>query len=343
MKRYETPMKNRLLLSLILLVPLAVGCGAASEEAAEPAAPPISTVEQGPVRVRAEVTPAAPTLSDRLKLIVTIDHEPEVTVTMLPFGERIGEFRVLGEEEALPQVKENRDIVTRTFTLEPLATGRQEVWPVMVDYVDNRPGSDRQTHTFETKPLFVNVTSVITSENPVLGELRPAYGLLALPFSYVIVLWCIAGGLIVVMVVLYLIKRKRDKRRVVNERPPTPAEMAAAELNELVTSGLAGRDVKEFYVGLTGIVRRFIERTTGVRAPEQTTEEFLREVSQRDSFDPNEGRRLKSFLESADLVKFAAYMPENEAITSSVDRARVFIGLKKEPEASETSSSKANL
>ena len=282
------------------------------------------------MRVTAELTPAAPALSDRPKLIVTIDHEPEVTVKMLPFGEQIGEFRVLGEEESLPKVKDNRDVVVRTFTLEPMATGRQEVWPVMVDYVDNREGSDRQTHTFETKPLFVNVTSEITSEKPVLGELRPAHGLLALPFSYVIVLWCVAGGLVVLLVVFYLVKRSRDKEKIHLARALTPSELAAAELNDLVTSGLANRDVKEFYVGLTGIVRRFIERTTGVRAPEQTTEEFLREVSQREAFDPNEGRRLKSFLESADLVKFAAYMPEDEAITRSVDRAKVFIGLTEE-------------
>ena len=330
MNQYKTSPTNRLLMLLLLIVPLAVGCGTATEEKAKPPAPPISTVEQGPVRVTAEVTPAEPALSDRPKLVVTIDHEPEVAVKMLPFGERIGEFRVLGEETSLPQVKENRDVVTQTFTLEPLATGRQEVWPVMVDYVDNRPGSDRQTHTFETKPLFVNVTSEITSENPVLGELRPASGLLALPFSYVVVLWSVAGGLVVLLVAIYLVKRHRNKEKIYLAKILTPSEMAAAELNELVSSGLANRDIKEFYVGLTGIVRRFIERTTGVRAPEQTTEEFLREVSRRDNFDPNEGRRLKSFLESADLVKFAAYMPEDEAITRSIDRAKVFIGLDEE-------------
>lgn len=330
MNRYKTNQKNRLLATLFLLVPLAVGCGTAGESPKEPAAPPISTVEQGPIRVTAEVTPTEPSLSDRPKLIVTIDHEPNVTVSMLPFGERIGEFRVLGEEKSLPKVKENRDVVIHTLTLEPLSTGRQEVWPVMVDYVDNRPGSDPQTHTVETKPLFVNVTSVIKSEKPVLGELRPSYGLLALPFSYVILLWSLAGALVVVLVVLYLVKQNRNKRRVVSARQLTPAEMAAAELDELVSSGLAGRDVKEFYVGLTGIVRRFIERTTTIRAPEQTTEEFLQEVSQRHTFGPDEGRRLKSFLESADLVKFAAYMPEGEAIDRSIERARVFVGLQQE-------------
>ena len=35
-----------------------------------------------------------------------------------------------------------------------------------------------------------------------------------------------------------------------------------------------------YYMELTAVVRRYIERTTGVRAPEQTTEEFLHEVGE---------------------------------------------------------------
>ena len=46
--------------------------------------------------------------------------------------------------------------------------------------------------------------------------------------------------------------------------------------------------VKEFYLRLTGIVRQYVEDTTGIRAPEQTTEEFLRDM-----------RRVRYFRRSA--------------------------------------------
>ena len=46
----------------------------------------------------------------------------------------------------------------------------------------------------------------------------------------------------------------------------SPEEMAHMELDKLVASGLAEPDVKQFYVELTTIVRRYIERTTGIRA-----------------------------------------------------------------------------
>ncbi len=103
--------------------------------------------------------------------------------------------------------------------------------------------------------------------------------------------------------------------------------MACLELERLLERRLTEEDVKLYYVELTGIVRRYIERTTEIRAPQQTTEEFLREVSRRQTFPADESLRLKRFLESADLVKFAAYRPRGEDIDESLLRAKAFIGM----------------
>ena len=100
---------------------------------------------------------------------------------------------------------------------------------------------------------------------------------------------------------------------------------------------MVSEDVTEiapvYFVELTAIVRRYIERTTGIHAPEQTTEEFLREISRANTFGREENERLKDFLESADLVKFAAYRPRREDIQESFQRAEVFIGLRPQESA----------
>ena len=67
--------------------------------------------------------------------------------------------------------------------------------------------------------------------------------------------------------------------------------------------------VKEFYLRLTGIVRQYVEDTTGIRAPEQTTEEFLRDMRSRAAFPPERSVRLAEFLEAADLIKYAGQQP----------------------------------
>ena len=139
--------------------------------------------------------------------------------------------------------------------------------------------------------------------------------------------------------------RRRKREKAAAAVVLSPEELARLELQKLAASGLMETDVKVYFVELTAIVRRYIERTTGIRAPEQTTEEFLCEISRDSSplflgegpevranpLSKGEGmpcERLKDFLESADLVKFAAYRPRREDIQESFQRAEVFIGLK---------------
>ena len=64
----------------------------------------------------------------------------------------------------------------------------------------------------------------------------------------------------------------------------SPIERALYELDVLLKKGLPGRGLyKDFYVELTMVVRRYIERRHDVRAPNLTTEEFLR-AAQRNAY-----------------------------------------------------------
>jgi len=81
----------------------------------------------------------------------------------------------------------------------------------------------------------------------------------------------------------------------------------------------------DFYVELTGIVRRYIERTTGIRAPEQTTEEFFAAIRSDRRFDPERARQLKDFLAACDLVKYAAAQPRTEDMEEAFSLAAAFV------------------
>ena len=115
------------------------------------------------------------------------------------------------------------------------------------------------------------------------------------------------------------------QRGAVPERVLSPQELAYLELQQIVEQELSERDVKLFYVELTGVVRRYIERTTDVHAPEQTTEEFLREIGAGTVFTGDERERLALFLESADRVKFAAHQPTPKNIETTFERAKVVL------------------
>ncbi len=228
-------------------------------------------------------------------------------------------------------MKDGREIIQQIYTLEPTRTGDLFIQPISVSFTDSRPDGDGKQHTIETEGLTVEIASVVDAEVPSLGELRPAAGPVELPKPRSWTPWWSAAvGLVALAALIWW--RRRRRRAATQEKPLSPQELAYLELQRLLERRLAEEDVKLYYVELTGIVRRYIERTTQIRAPEQTTEEFLREVSRRQAFPADESRRLQLFLESADLVKFAAHRPHAEDIEESFQRAKAFIGLQREKE-----------
>jgi len=76
---------------------------------------------------------------------------------------------------------------------------------------------------------------------------------------------------------------------------------------------------------LTMIVRRYIERQYAVRAPEQTTDEFLAAAVEHPRFTPRVVTHLREFLRAADLVKFADYHPDAGVIDQATATARKYI------------------
>ena len=73
------------------------------------------------------------------------------------------------------------------------------------------------------------------------------------------------------------------------------------------------------------IVRCYIEGAHSIRAPEQTTEEFLVTAADNPSFKPEVVKKLKIFLQTSDLVKFAVYHPDKEIIDQALATAGDYI------------------
>jgi hypothetical protein len=320
-----------LLLAVLLLAP---GCrhnatGPGPAAAPGERNPARSVVERGPVRLAVSVTPAKARLSDEPTLAVTISYEQGVKLRKPSFGGSISDFIIRDfRDPPMPRIEGNRQILEQTYTLEPTRTGKIFILPIGVTFTDARPNGDGKEHTLESEGLTVEVASVAGTALPSLASLRPAAGPVALPQPISAATWWLAAiSAILAIVGGILLWRRRAAAKAIEAKPLSPRELAYLELERLLQEKLAERDVKLFYVELTGIVRRYIERTTGIRAPEQTTEEFLREINRSGTFADDEGRRLKAFLEAADLVKFAAYQPRSDDVQESFRRAKAFIGL----------------
>jgi hypothetical protein len=93
--------------------------------------------------------------------------------------------------------------------------------------------------------------------------------------------------------------------------PPVPAHVRAKQKLDEALALIA--QPKPFVVAVSDTARAYLEERFNFRAPERTTEEFLRELSSTDLLAAEQKESLGNFLESCDLVKFAKYEPgENE-------------------------------
>ena len=316
------------------LLLILVGCSAdvsTEKDSAKESASDVarSQVERGPVRVTVEVQPKQARLSDEPELTLTIEYDHGVNVEKPPFGEAMGDFIIRDFREPVPESRADRTTIRQIYTLEPTRTGKIAIDPIRVPFTDNREQGDGKSHTINTEALTIDVASVLGTEAPSLENLQPSAGPVPLPATRGPILWWAAGCLLVLILAAAVWKLRRRPAPTI-ENILSPRELAYLELQRLIQERLAETDVKTFYVELTGIVRRYIERTTGVRAPEQTTEEFLVEISRGETFAKAEGERLQEFLEAADLVKFAAQQPQSEDIENSFQRAKRFLGLQQD-------------
>ena len=285
-------------------------------------------IERGPVKVRVKIEPQPARLSDEPVLTLTMDCQQGVQIEKPPFGEAIGDFVIRDYRETLPEVVNDREVVHQIYTLEPTRTGTLQIAPIAVAFIDNRPDGDGEKHKIETEAITIEIQSVLESEAPSLDDLQGLTGPLELPVDGgSLATWLVGLLVLVAIVVTIMIWFTRRGPESDETTSLSPQELAFLGLQRLVQKNLSETDVKLFYVQLTGIVRRYIELTTKINAPEQTTEEFLREISSGTAFPPEHQQRLQSFLESADFVKFAAHRPTADDIEQAFVRAKAFVGL----------------
>ena len=79
-----------------------------------------------------------------------------------------------------------------------------------------------------------------------------------------------------------------------------------------------------YRAGFAAILRQYVEKRFGVRAPERTTQEFLEEASSAPALAAQRSL-LEDFLRQADAVKFARERPASDEARAARDAVRGFI------------------
>ncbi len=151
---------------------------------------------------------------------------------------------------------------------------------------------------------------------------------IVIPFNWLeLLLWVIAiAAVVALLYFIYkkFIKRKDEGEQVIEIQRP-PHEIALNSLDDLEAKKLwqSGR-VKEYHTEITEIIRTYFEKRFSLPALELTTDETLELLKTKN--DSSEIIPLtKDFLQNADMVKFAKFVPLNEINEAMIKQARQIV------------------
>lgn len=277
----------------------------------------------GEVKITLESSSEKILPSEDVIVTLTVDAPAYLKVVLPDLRTRFVGFS-LAEDFAKPLEEANgrtRQNYQWHLVPEPVAP-KYRLAPFAVETFDQRVSPPRRV-TFATKPIVFPGEGARPSVtgNPEV-TLKPEW---IPPTAKTVTLWVIFAILGVLAFAGIVYGLMQISRRV-KEYKMSPIERALAELQRLLSRNLPAKGLyKDFYIELTMVVRRYIERTHGIHAPEQTTQEFLLAASQHPLFDREVLVQLRTFLESADLVKFAGQEATLAMAEDATQKAKRYI------------------
>ncbi len=320
--------------SLFWLLAMLVACQPTQEGAGPPPAGIVKHFGKGPLTLELRLDRQRLTVAERLTVELRAETDEDLAVKFIDLKELPG-FAVAGASQSKPELTATgRVAVTWRYVLEPLASGAAQV-PALTVEAWKKADKEAALTTVATEPVAVEVETLLAKDDSgeTISDIAPP---LAKPINPW--LWVGAGlaGVLALALMVYLWKRRG--RRIVPLPPPLPPHLLAYQaLDRLLAADLlASGQVKLFFETLSDILRHYIEQRFGLRAPEQTTEEFLADLGRLGDgplvrfgaptlIAASHKLLLRDFLSHCDLVKFAKHTPTRAEAEERVELCRSFV------------------
>ncbi len=230
---------------------------------------------------------------------------------------------IIVEKENIDTIKNDKKNITlkQTYKITSFDSGYYALPPV---YFTQKKDTNIDTIAITNPLLFRVLTLKVDTTKQKIADIKDVYDapmtfkeFLMEYYPYIIAIIIIL--LIAIGIIIYI--KKHKKKPVVEKRfikPKEPAHIIAfRELDKLKNEKLWQKNkIKQYYVRLTEIIRKYIEYRYEILAMEQTSNDIINAlkpiIKNNDTIN-----YLNNLFATADLVKFAKYKPlPNEHDTS---------------------------
>ena len=270
------------------------------------------------VQVRIEIAPKVATVGDPIRFDYDIAAPAGWQVGVLGLEKQANDFSILqGPALTMPSARQKSDNALPAPAGSLMHHHARIIAAVYKTGSFIFPSVRISLRTTEGKFLTVSspsanieIQSVLTAKDGTLIDLKKQA---ELADSGRWRLWAAAllGLALLLGIAWFIRKRRRVRSPGIPDSPfRDPLELAESDLRDLLARGLPEKDlVKEFYVGLSEIVKRILEAGYGIHTAERTTSEIVDSLRRGPERIPEDLNRVESFLLACDMVKFARYIP----------------------------------
>jgi len=306
---------TRMASTLFLLIAM-LSLTACNKQTDKPAIPDASS----PLTIHVALSTNVIHIGDRFSAIVTLGH-PADTEIVIPLPEDGKNIVLLDREQNGKDLNEAFSQTVFEYQLTSFRPGSHLLWTQQIQCVS----SEGKKEFKDLPDTRIEVSSVITKDNEQLRGIKgPVNWEQKKTWRMLVVLLIVV---LIIFVLIYLVLHRRARAETPAVPPPVPPHILALRaLDALLEKGyIKSSRIEEFYVELSSIARDYLENRFNLRAPEQTTEEFIHEAVNSHLLSQEHQQTLREFLEQSDLVKFARHAPEENDMQAAFDAAKHFV------------------
>lgn len=285
-----------------------------------------------PISVTVKLSHAEVPLTDYLTVIIETAYSSDIEASPALLMESVYQplLLVASPKEDTRWSEAEQVMINRwTYTFEPMASGDFALNPFNVKFrriSQKTPNPlDWPIYEIQTDSIPYRVTSVeLTAEDdirPIKGLLLPDYNIIPPLLALLAILGVGLGSVLYVKSGLF-----QKPTEGLNQAQTDYYQDALQKLDDLEKRDLIRNDeLEQLHTELSIILRNYLENRFRLRAREQTTEEFIKEISQTRQFSSEQHDLLNRFMRLADLVKFATFDPGSQTSVTAMHDVRRFI------------------
>ena len=289
------------------------------------------TLGGAPIEVKVQLSDTSLPITDFLTMTVSLNYKEGVRPVPLLINPEIYHPLVLAEKPVYEEQwlqNNNYNQQKWQFKFEAFGSGKFSLKPFEIYF---RLEKDR-TKDLNKWPVYKIVTEALPFEieaveinpNAKLAEIR---GFILPPFDWYPLLVALLVSLFLLSAYFgvngYLL---RNKPGVSEIEIPDYYKITLQSLDQLNADRLIEQQkIDVLHTNLSDILRSYLENYFLLKAKEQTTEEFIRDISRSSKFTGDQRNLLQQFLRLADLVKFATFEPDAIASQNAFKSVRNFV------------------